>query len=425
MSQTKKRNLQINKGSLKINRISLLNQSDFQLSLQKMYIPQRNLDIFKELILNNKGTEKPFDIYFTPIQNINSNIRFRGNIYKINPLTEKNKIIKKHNILKKIDFNINPLKNNVNKKNKLELYLYNNNDNIYNTRQKLSINKFKDNKESINLPLLTNTSRKQKKNNIIDLINNINKSSSDNEFSPINNSSSSIKLFNNNKEYYNIFSNEKLKNTCVDKKQKLKPNISDKEIQTNISIIKNEIHEKKIKYNNNELNLNESNDESSNNDNIQEIENIISKSNFQNNNNYHNINNYKNNSDFHNYQNKENKSNYILLKRLYREKNYDNNDYNIFSEKSKTERNIFLKGDNNKRKLNGIKNRSIYYLNKDIILINRNHQKENKEKKNFNEKYISIPYNYKKTIIQKNIISTFLNSNNNFIKNNSICRDSY
>ena len=157
MSQTKKRNFYINIGSFKLNRISLLKQSGFNILLKKLYIPQRKLDIFKESLINNKG-EKPFDIYFTPIQNINTNIKLKGNNYKTNPLSEKNKIIKRHNILKKIDFNTNSLKNNLDRNNKLELYLYNNSNNnnynnIYNTRTNLTINKL--NNEVLNLPFLT------------------------------------------------------------------------------------------------------------------------------------------------------------------------------------------------------------------------------------------------------------------------------
>ena len=88
MSQPKARTY-INIASFKLNRISLLNQSQFNPSLNNMFV--------------NKI--------------INKNIFQSENIEKINPLANKNKIIKKHNILKKIDFNANISKTNLLKKN--------------------------------------------------------------------------------------------------------------------------------------------------------------------------------------------------------------------------------------------------------------------------------------------------------------------
>ena len=444
MSQTKKRNFYINIGSFKLNRISLLKQSGFNILLKKLYIPQRKLDIFKESLINNKG-EKPFDIYFTPIQNINTNIKLKGNNYKTNPLSEKNKIIKRHNILKKIDFNTNSLKNNLDRNNKLELYLYNNSNNnnynnIYNTRTNLTINKL--NNEVLNLPFLTNTNREQnkisKKTNI-QLYKNINTSSSYNDFLPIDISSPSVKQLNNIKKYDNIFTNEKIKNTYVDILKKLKPNCSNKEIQTNISNInKKENNEKKIIHNK-DLNSNEFSDETSSNDidDIKEIENIISKSNLKkynkNINNYQNDNYYKNNNDINKSQNilkNKNKSNFILLKGLYGENNnLIKNNYNQFYQQSKTSRNIFLRGDNSLGKKNERKNKSIYYMNnnKNFILGN-NISKEYKEinkRKSLNAKDKLTPYNFKKTLIQKKTISSILDSSIELNNNNSTRKDSY
>ena len=444
MSQTKKRNFYINIGSFKLNRISLLKQSGFNILLKKLYIPQRKLDIFKESLINNKG-EKPFDIYFTPIQNINTNIKLKGNNYKTNPLSEKNKIIKRHNILKKIDFNTNSLKNNLDRNNKLELYLYNNSNNnnynnIYNTRTNLTINKL--NNEVLNLPFLTNTNREQnkisKKTNI-QLYKNINTSSSYNDFLPIDISSPSVKQLNNIKKYDNIFTNEKIKNTYVDILKKLKPNCSNKEIQTNISNInKKENNEKKIIHNK-DLNSNDFSDETSSNDidDIKEIENIISKSNLKkynkNINNYQSDNYYKNDTDINKSQNilkNKNRSNFILLKGLYGENNnLIKNNYNQFYQQSKTSRNIFLKGDNSLGKKNERKNKSIYYMNnnKNFILGN-NISKEYKEinkRKSLNEKDKLAPYNFKKTLIQKKTISSILDSSIELNNNNSTRKDSY
>ena len=101
----------MNLGSIKIHKISLLNQSGFKFSLKKVYVNQNKIDALKELMMNRKNTQKPFDIYFTPVQNINSNNFNKENNFKQNRLAEKSKIVKKHNILQKIDFNANIFKN--------------------------------------------------------------------------------------------------------------------------------------------------------------------------------------------------------------------------------------------------------------------------------------------------------------------------
>ena len=206
MSEIRKRSLHKEIGSFKLNRISLINQSGFKFLLKKVIVNQNNLDTLKEIIINNKDIEKPFDIYFTPISNVNPNIKKKEN--KSNPLLEKNKIIKKHNILKKIDFNSSILENTKynNKNNNFTLYNYNN----------FSLGNKMNNEISLNLPLLLNTNRENnnssKKINI-NLHKNINISSSYNIFQP-NISSPSIRIFNNIKKN-NLFTNEIIKNTCT------------------------------------------------------------------------------------------------------------------------------------------------------------------------------------------------------------------
>ena len=172
MSEKKKKLIKMNQASLKINRISLLNQSGFNFSLKKVIIPKSKLDFFKEISLKNKGKEKPFDIYFNPMQNMILNSKINDNHYKWTPLLEKNKIIRKHNILQKIDFNPNIVKNSPNLK--LELNINNNNNSNNNKNNKHNNNNnnhlrvLNKNKSNIKpyLPLLTNNSTDTIKNQI-------------------------------------------------------------------------------------------------------------------------------------------------------------------------------------------------------------------------------------------------------------------
>ena len=437
MSKIKRKKLNINDGIFKVNNISLLKQSGFNFPLKKIQINNNNLDIFKEILINSKKVEKPFNIFFTPIQKINPNKKIKNNVKpKPYPLSEKNKIIRKHNILKKIDFNVNYFKdrlnNDVNKfNNKLKLTLYNNNN--FNLIFSNKIN----NKIELNIPFVAQTSR-EKRDSI--KINNFSKNlTSSFSFNNLKSSNfSSFKLYRNknnlNTNFNNIFTNEKIKNTCCEFLGKNKLYI-DKEIQTNLDFPKKE--DKGKKENNNEknenlgenenkeinikninkskyINLNikstkykftDNNDESSSNDldNMKEIENIISKSSLNihqerkinnscilaNKANYNN-NNYDNYDIFHknNYINfvkktdngseSKNKDEFILLKNLYNVK-YIQKHYNQFYEICKTNRNIITKTQSNFNRIKKLKKRNkTNSLNKNINIFNRsNLSKEN------------------------------------------------
>ena len=229
----------MNDGLFKVNNISLLRQSGFNFPLKKIQINNNNLDIFTKILINNKKVEKPFNIYFTPIQKINPNKKNKNNKDKPYPLSEKNKIIRKHNILKKIDFNVNfnkdKTKNNLNIfNNKLTLY----NTNNFNLKFRNKIN----NEIELNLPFIAQTSREKKRDSI--KMNNISKnlisSSSYNNFqsSKIFTSVNLNRSKNNfNKKYNNIFTNEKIKNTYKEIPGRNKLYI-DKEIQTNLDFPK-------------------------------------------------------------------------------------------------------------------------------------------------------------------------------------------
>ena len=117
--------------SFKINHISLLNKSDFNYSLQKINLPKSKLIGIKELY-NNINKEKPLEIFLNPIQNLNIIPITKENKNKINPLAEKSKIIRKHNMLRRIDFNLNSLKTNKYNNKNIKLNSYNNiNDNLF------------------------------------------------------------------------------------------------------------------------------------------------------------------------------------------------------------------------------------------------------------------------------------------------------
>ena len=245
MSEIKKRRYYMKIGSFKLNHISLLNQSNLNTSFEKLNIP-------KSKLMNN--ITMPYNIFFNPIQNINSNSKNKEN-NKINPLTEKNKIIRKHNILQKIDFNINMIRNNnkkENEKNPINLK-YNINDNIHD-RLSLQINRITSNFQNnckkntnnsnkdndfnktlyLQLPFLTNIKDNLNKNksksnlyNNINLPKHTNTSFLFNNMINGNNISPSHKSFNNLKKYNKIFTNDKLKKTYSQNLKKLKPNYTE------------------------------------------------------------------------------------------------------------------------------------------------------------------------------------------------------
>ena len=392
-------------GSLKINRISILNQLDSNFQLKKEYVNQKNLEKLKEFLFNHKNNEKLVDKYLTYIQSVNNNINYKeNNNYKSNPLSKKSKIIREHNILKKIDFNTNSSKDNELTNNKItELNLFSNNSHNNNFTLYNKIN-FPNKKNDIvlNLPLLININKEKNSHskiiNNIHLYKNINKSSSFiNNFEYFNISSPSVKIFNdikNNKK--NLFTNERIKNSYYKTPIiKVKNNYTDKEIQTNFDeIMDNNIGKKHLKKNNNNKILKEENDESSSNefDNIKEIEKIISRSSLNIHNNNRINNNYKNyiKNNFNNNKNCtsllnnsdneiESKNEFILLKSLYKIKTDIKN--NQYIEQSKTSRNIIFKTENNTNKKPNISS-----LNKNINTFNRNNafrtnNKLNKKKK--------------------------------------------
>ena len=430
MSEIKNRKNHMKIGSFKLNRISLINQSGFNFLLKKIYLNQKNLEELKEIMMNNKNKEKPFDIYFTPVQSINSNIKKKE--IKSNPLLERNKIIKKHNILKNLNFNSNIFKINSHKKNDNNLTLYNRN---------ITLGKKMNSELSLNLPLLSNTKRENnnssKKVNKINLYKNINTSISYNNFQP-NISSPSIKIFNDIKKN-NLFTNEKIKTKCSDIPKKIKANYTDKEIQTNLdfdySINKEKENNDKKSQNSYYINLNakkkkfkinENLDESSSNefDDIKEIEKIISKSSLNihqnlNKNNYKktnydnfNKNNYisvLNKSDYEIQKDNNNKNDYILLNSLYKVKNYKNeNNENKHLQnfnQSQIDRRNYMKTEFiiNKKLINEKKNH--FCMNKNLF--NRsNMSKENNKlngKKRIKELNELIPYNDRKKIKKKKL----------------------
>ena len=234
MSKIKRKKYYRKENLFKIKNISLLNQFGFNFS-------HNNLK-FKEKIINDKESENPMEIYCSPIQKKGKNFKIEN--YKEKSLSKNNKIIKKRNILQKIDFNTYSINNYINKKKKIQFCIYNNNIINYNSNLKIS-------DKTIGLPLLitTNFEENQKfRNNKINISSSFNNFLSSNFFSS---TSSPLKYFNNIKNknnkyrnilYKNIFTNEKQNNSYNDTQKKLKPNHSDKEIQTNFDFFS----EKKI-----------------------------------------------------------------------------------------------------------------------------------------------------------------------------------
>ena len=289
MSQTKARTY-INIASFKLNRISLLNQSKFNPSLNDA---------------NNK--------------NSNISIHQNENIGKINPLTKKDKIIKKHNILKKIDFNLNTIKTSLLKKSSNTA----NDLSIINNKVVSPINFFRNKK--VNLPIL-----------IYNNYNKILQNSKNNKKSDTNriNLQKNIHMKNSTSFSFNSLNQRNNKN---DSFKILKPSFTDKEIQTSddLRLIYNEKNENKenasnrykinIKRDSNEKNGEDSSDDF---DYKKEIEKIL-----KNKPDMKNIPGIKN--IFYNTKKiKINKyNNYVLLKSLYKIKNFKNDFY-------KTEQNM-------------------------------------------------------------------------------------
>ena len=304
----------INIASFKLNRISLLNQSTFN--------PFLNDAVNKHNIFQNE------------------------NIEKINPLTKKNKIIKKHNILKKIDFNVNTIKTNLLKKNNNtanDLSLINN--------KNFSPRKFFKNKK-INLPILI-----YNKNNKLLQNSKNNKKNNTNRI----NLQKNMHMKNSTSFSFNSLNQRNNKNDANNSLKILKPSFTDKEIQTSDdlrSIFNENKENKSIRYKINiKRNSNEKNEEDSSDDfdYKKEIEKIL-----KNKPNMKNIPGIKN--IFYNTKKiKINKyNNYVLLKSLYKIKNFKNDKFYKTEQNMKTspiknkivEAGLFNKININQRKRN-------------------------------------------------------------------------
>jgi len=311
MSQNKSRTY-INIASFKLNRISLFNQSGFNPFLHKEKKTKNYMSLFKQ----------------------------ENNIQKINPLTKKNKIIKRHNILKKIDFYINDNKTYIEK-----------NNNISSKDLSLINSKPPSQRNNIHLPFLVYNNNyrllqneKRNRNNYSQPINLYKNYNLKNSYSYISNSVfSQNNLFNSNYQQ-----NESNKN--------LKPNYTDKEIQTcdesqinSILSDKNRINISKINLNNNKIykiNLkskitsNEKKEDDSNDDNDykKEIEKIMSNKSRTHIRNLQEINKFIFRNDKNNIKkiDPNEYKNFVLLKNLYKIKNFK-------SEKLfKTEQNMIM-----------------------------------------------------------------------------------
>ena len=300
-----------------MNRISLLKQSKFNPSINDA---------------NNK--------------NSNISIYHNENIGKINPLTKKNKIIKKHNILKKIDFNLNTIKTSLLKKSSNTA----NDLSIINHKVVSPINFFKNKK--VNLPIL--------------IYNNYNKILQNSKNNKKSNSTrinlqKNLKRKNSTSFSFNSFNQRNNKNDSL---KVLKPSFTDKEIQTSddLRAIFNEKNGKKENANNRyKINIkkdsNEKNGEDSSDDfdYKKEIEKIL-----KNKPDMKNIPGIKN--IFYNTKKiKINKyNNYILLKSLYKLKNFKNDNFYKTEQNMKMipiknkliETNLFSKININQRKKN-------------------------------------------------------------------------
>ena len=310
MSQSKVRSY-INIASFKLNRISLLNQSQFNPLLYSIYKINNEMNLLQQ--------ERN----------------------KINPLTRKNKIIKKHNILKKIDFNINSNQAYQQKNNNI----YTNKSILLNNRSRLIKSPYEHRAtNNIHLPILAYN------NNLMILNSNKNNDNSFRKLYQNNNMKNSNSFTFNSILSKNHFPNSSKNNnlpnlndiTRNDTIKSFRPNYTNKEIQTSEELISLEYQHNNKNENNksrnkaykivikSKFNHNEKNDEDSSDDfdYKKEIEKIIttkSKSNIKN---LKGINDYytNNNSKTRN----KNDTNYISLRSLYKIKSFKNDKSDIF-----------------------------------------------------------------------------------------------
>ena len=310
MSQSKVRSY-INIASFKLNRISLLNQSQFNPLLYSIYKINNKMNLLQQ--------ERN----------------------KINPLTRKNKIIKKHNILKKIDFNINSNQAYQQKNNNI----YTNKSILLNNRSRLIKSPYEHRAtNNIHLPILAYN------NNLMILNSNKNNDNSFRKLYQNNNMKNSNSFTFNSILSKNHFPNSSKNNnlpnlndiTRNDTIKSFRPNFTNKEVQTSEELISLEYQHNNKNENNksrnkaykivikSKFNHNEKNDEDSSDDfdYKKEIEKIIttkSKSNIKN---LKGINDYytNNNSKTRN----TNDTNYISLRSLFKIKNFRNDKTDIF-----------------------------------------------------------------------------------------------
>ena len=359
MSQSKVRSY-INIASFKLNRISLLNQSQFNPLLYSIYKINNNMNLLQQ--------ERN----------------------KINPLTRKNKIIKKHNILKKIDFNINSNQANQQKHNNI----YTNKSSLLNNKSRLIKSPYEHRaSNNIHLPILAYN------NNLMILNSNKNNDNSFRKLNQNNNMKNSNSFTFNSILSKNNFPNSSKNNnlpyfnniTRNDTIKSFRPNFTNKEIQTSEELISLEYQRNNKNENNksrnkaykivikSKLNSNEKNDEDSSDDfdYKKEIEKIIttkSKSNIKN---LKGINDYytNNNSKTRN----TNDTNYISLRSLFKIKNFRNDKTDIFHQ---TEQEVKLIPLRNKKidknfinKINFIQRNNLNLRHNKLTKINKQEKK--------------------------------------------------
>ena len=425
MAEIKSLKYHNNIGSFRINSISLLKQTNLNISLKKLNIPKSNLN----LLIKNKNKKNSFNIFFSPI-NINS--ENKESKKKLNPLLIKNKIVRKHNLLQKIDFNLNSLKNNdenISNKNTV-LKLHNNNsDFLYYYDYNSNINKNNNNLNSssnnnfdrtFNFQFLThinndlNQNSKTKKTNY-NLYKHINASPTFNNFNPLDNlSSSNIKL-NIFEKYNELFTNDKLKKTYFQNPTKLNQNKTkrlivykrDKDINSKSNKrSRNKINILPINKTENSKNNNNDEESSSNEDNfdMKEIEKIISKSSY----NFCSPKNsiYFKNKFLNNNKKKLDLKNYIALNSLYRMKNYSKSKNRSFRWRIASFDNFVKTDISNRQRINDGSGNN--YLFKNINVHNAFNRSNSENINDFYESKIFfnnsklLPYKYKKKIIKGN-----------------------
>jgi len=414
-----------NLSKLKINRISLLNQSNLNAPLKQLYIAKSKIRNMIKEINNNKSEEKQINVFFNPIKNKSMNIN-----NKISPLSEKRKIVRKHNILQNIDFNMNLIQaknnnsndnNNNNKSLELNLnnskfnkssFSRNNNKNLFDNKNKnnssnsnfnFNMSKKINFDKTINLPMLKYSSEES--------IHNLKQSNYK------TNSLLSISLPKRNhinilNKYNKIFTN----------KNKRKDKDDDKDKNKNEINMYNSYHKNKFnlnlnhEYNNKEekIKISENIEESTSNDNnfdFTEIEKIISNSS-KNPKSSKKINYYRNNNrNTYKNANEVNLKKDIFLNDLQQSKK--DNLLNISNNKFINEIiNDRIEISNNTNKVsqgtNTDRSRNINAYNQSNIF------NENKSIKgmNINIHNNLLPYNYKKKNIRNNRTYHFHDSNN-------------